>query len=101
MSTMQSLHRPLAAIVAINAVLLGGIALVAFAPASDAQARHRSSYTMVSGTINGQVNPVLYIVNEGALELVAISWDDQTKTFTGMGFRNLAADSGDLGRARN
>jgi hypothetical protein len=51
--------------------------------------------------VNGQVNPVLYLVDEGSLELVAISWDDQTKSFTGMGYRNLAADAADLGRNRN
>jgi hypothetical protein len=98
---MKSFPRPFAAVIALNAILLGGIALVGLAPGSDAQAVRRSTYTMVSGTVNGQVNPVLYLVDEGSLELVAISWDDQTKSFTGMGYRNLAADAADLGRNRN
>jgi hypothetical protein len=98
---MQNLPRSLVAVIALNAILLGGIALIGFAPASDAQAVRRSTFTMVSGTINGQVNPVLYIVDEGSLELVAISWDDQTKTFTGLGYRNLSTDAADLGRNRN
>lgn len=98
---MKTTHRPLVAVIALNAILLGGIALVGLAPQSDAQAVRRGSYTMVSGTVNGQVNPVLYIVDESGLELVAISWDDQSKTFTGLGYRNLAADASDLGRNRN
>jgi hypothetical protein len=98
---MKKFRNPLAAVVALNAVLLGGIALTTLAPRSDAQAARRGTYTMVSGTVNGQVNPVLYVVDESSLELVAISWDDQTKTFTGMGYRNLAADAADLGRNRN
>ncbi len=98
---MKDLPRSLLAVIALNAILLGGIALVGFAPDSNAQAIRRSTYTMVSGTVNGQVNPVLYIVDEGSLELVAISWDDQTKTFTGMGYRNLSTDAADLGRNRN
>jgi len=98
---MKDLPRSLIAVIALNAILLGGIALVGLAPDSGAQAIRRSTYTMVSGTVNGQVNPVLYIVDEGSLELVAISWDDQTKTFTGLGYRNLSADAADLGRNRN
>lgn len=98
---MKQVFRSLAAVIALNAILLGGIALVGLGPESDAQATRRSTYTMVSGTVNGQVNSVLYVVDEGSLELVAISWDDQTKTFTGLGYRNLAADAADLGRNRN
>lgn len=98
---MKNLPRSLAAVIALNAILLGGIALVGFAPSSDAQAIRRSTYTMVSGTVNGQVNPVLYIVDEGSLELVAMSWDDKAKTFTGLGYRNLSADAAELGRSRN
>lgn len=98
---MKPSNRPVAALIALNAILLGGIALATLAPRSDAQATRRGTYAMVSGTVNGQVNPVLYVVDESSLELVAISWDDQTKTFTGMGYRNLAADAADLGRNRN
>ena len=98
---MEPIRRPILAVIALNAILLGAIALVSFAPRSEAQGVRRSTYTMVSGTVNGQIIPVLYIVDEGSGELVAVTWDDQNKTFNGMGYRNLAADSVEFSRSRN
>lgn len=90
-----------AGLILLNAALLVGLAAVQFAPRSQAQSRSRNTYTMVAGNIRGQVNPVIYIVNEDTAELVAVSWDDQAKTLTGMGYRNLVLDAGESGRIRN
>ncbi len=100
---MRTRHRPLVGLLALNAVLLGVLATVTLAPRVQANpnALGRSSYTMVAGTVKGQAMPILFIVDEGAQELVGVSWDEQGKNLVGMGYRNLAADSAEVGRARN
>jgi hypothetical protein len=98
---MRKSRQSVAGLIALNAVLLGGLAFVTFSSNSLAQARSRSSYSMVAGTIKGQEPPVLYIVDETAQELVGLTWDDNKKQLVGMGFRNLAADVADIGRTRN
>jgi len=85
----------------LNGALLVALGAVTFGPKVVAQTRTRGTYTMVSGTIKGQIQPVLYVVDESALELVAVSWDDNRRQMTGMGFRNLAADINDIARTRN
>lgn len=93
--------RSAAGLLLLNAALLVGLGAVVFAPHADAQARSRNTYTMVVGHIRGQIPPVAYIVSEGSAELVAVSWDEQNKTLTGMGYRNLVADMSEVGRIRN
>lgn len=99
---MSARRRPLAGLLALNAVLLGALAVVSLGPRAQATiAGARSSYTMVAGGIRGQGMPVLYVVDEGSAELVGISWDEQQKNLTGMGYRNLANDTGEIARVRN
>ncbi len=100
---MRTRRRPLVGLLALNAVLLGVLATVALTPRvqGSPNALGRSSYAMVAGTIKGQAMPVLFIVDEGSQELVGVSWDEQAKTLTGMGYRNVGADSAEVGRARN
>lgn len=100
---MRTQRRPLVGLLALNAVLLGVLATVSLAPRVQANpnALGRSSYAMVAGGVKGQNMPVLYIVDEGSQELVGVTWDEQAKTITGMGYRNLASDLGEVGRTRN
>jgi hypothetical protein len=100
---MSIRRRPLAGLLALNAVLIGVLATVTLGPRVQAtsNAVGRSSYTMVTGGVKGQQMPVLYIVDEGAQELVGVAWDEQQKSLTGTGYRNLATDIAEIGRARN
>jgi hypothetical protein len=100
---MPTRRRPLVGLLALNAVLLGVLATVSLAPRVQANpnALGRSSYTMVAGTVKGQTMPILYVVDESSQELVGISWDEQAKNLVGMGYRNIATDSAEVGRARN
>jgi hypothetical protein len=93
--------RPLTGLLALNAVLLAVLAVVSLAPRVQASAAPRSTFTMVAGSVKGQTMPVVYIVDETAMELVGISWDEQQKTMNGMGYRNLANDMNEIARVRN
>lgn len=97
----RSSRSSLKGLIALNAVLLAVLASVSLAPSVVAQARNRSSFTMVAGNVNGQVQPVVYVVDEGTAELVGISWDENKKQLVGMGYRNLSADATEASRARN
>lgn len=85
---------PAIALIALNALLLAGIALVEFAPRAGAQAvsRTRSSYAMTGGSIMGVSQGILYVVNETDGEIVALMWNERAKAFQGLGYRNIAAD---------
>ena len=99
---MRTSRRPLVGLLALNAVLLGVLATVTLGPrvmASNVGAR--STYTAVAGGVKGQSMPVIYIIDEGSLELVGIAWDEQQKNLSGMGYRNLANDTAEVGRVRN
>ncbi len=90
---MKHRRSPLHGLVALNLVLLGALAFVTFQPKAEAQARRNGLYTIAAGTVNGQPTGVAYIVDEVNNEMVAISWVDQNKLLTGLGYANLAADA--------
>ncbi len=82
---------------ALGAVLLAMlVGPSSHAGASDEQpvtVRPRGEYTMVSGkTTLGNVNAV-YIVDAVNQEIVALRWDPNKKSFSGIGYRNLDADA--------
>ena len=84
----------LAALVSLNGLLLGALAWVEWSPRAQAQSasRMRNSYAMTGGTLMGVSPGVLYIINETDQELVALMWNERTKQFQGLGYRNIAAD---------
>ncbi len=90
----------LRALFAINAALLGLLALVSFASTAGAQGRGRGEYTMVGGSVNGSESSAVYIVDSANQELVAITYDINTRVMTGIGYRNLAQDAGAVVRRR-
>jgi len=92
MNRKQRKRSALHGLVAINALLLGALAVVSLSPSAGAQARRNGLYTIVGGTANGQVNGVAFIIDEVNQEMVAVAWNEGSRAMQGLGFANLAAD---------
>ncbi len=89
------------ALIALNAVLLGVLATVTFAPPASAQVRARGAYTMVAGGANNVQSSVVYIIDTVNQEMAAMTYDSASRSVKGLGYRNLAADASNLlGRVR-
>ena len=98
-------HRPssnIAALIALNAVLIGLLAAVTFAPSVSAQSnRARGVFTMVAGGANNTQSSVVYIVDTVNQEMTVMTYDSASRTVRGIAYRNLAADAANqLGRVR-
>jgi hypothetical protein len=90
-------------LITLNAVLLIALALVTFGSSVGAQpARGRGEYTMVAGGGSGTDASIIWIVDVANQEMVAMTFNHNTKVLDGVGYRNLAADAGAVirGRAR-
>ncbi len=83
----------LRALIALNALLLGLLATVTFAPKVSAQMRARGAYTMVAGGANNSQSDVVYIVDTVNQEMTIMTYDSATRTVKGLAYRNLAADA--------
>ena len=55
--------------------------------------RLRGEYTMVAGRTTSSGKDAIYILDATSREMVAIRWENSRKTFVGIGYRNLDADS--------
>ncbi len=104
---MQSTDRPtarrtpLTAMLVLNAVLLGLLAVVTFAPTVTAQVRNRGLYTMVAGGANNTQSSAVYVIDAVNQEMIVLTYDAASRSLNGLAYRNLAADSADLrGRTR-
>lgn len=79
----------------LNGVLLG--VLVSWSPQSQAQrspGRARGEYTMVAGNITGSSVHAVYVFDAANQEMVALLWNGTTRSFDGIGYRDLRADAG-------
>ncbi|MDA0802177.1 MAG: hypothetical protein O2819_00260 [Planctomycetota bacterium] len=83
----------------LNAVLLVAVAILAFAPQAVAQGRARGQYMMVGGTAPGNSKGIVYITDTVAMEVLALQWDDNQRTFTGLGYRNIGSDANNATRS--
>ncbi len=90
----------LRSLLAINAALLGLLALVSFAPAVGAQGRGRGDYTMVGGGANGTNSAVVYIIDAANQEMIAATFNVNTRVLDGVGYRNLAQDAAQVLRSQ-
>lgn len=104
-SGRSPLRRPpsnVAALIALNAVLLGLLAAVTFGPpASAQQMRARGAFTMLAGGANNSQSSVVYIVDTVNQEMTAMTYDSSNRAVKGLAYRNLAADAANqLGRVR-
>ena len=88
------------ALVALNAALLILLGVVTFAPAVAAQQKARGEYAMVAGGVTGVTGSVVWIADTINQELIAVTYDHNTKQLDGLGYRNLATDSADWMRGR-
>jgi hypothetical protein len=85
-------------LVVLNLVLLGGLAMVSFAPNADAQAgtqntRVRGEYLVVGGATTNGVEGVIYVLDSANREMIVLSWNDSTKSVEGVGYRDLVQDA--------
>ena len=90
----------LRSLVVLNCCLLVALGAVTLGPAAVAQIRPRSSYTMVSGTVNGIVQGVVYMNDETTNEVVAVSWFENQKRLVGLGYRNMSMDASQAAQSR-
>ena len=90
----------LRSLLAINAALLGLLALVSFAPAVGAQGRGRGDYTMVGGGANGTNSAIVYIIDAANQEMIAATFNVNTRVLDGVGYRNLAQDAAQVLRSQ-
>lgn len=77
----------------LNGLLLVVLLAVTFGGSAEAQSRIRGEYTMVAGGANGSQSSVVYIVDVANQELMAITYNQNTKQLAGVGYRNLAYDA--------
>ena len=99
---MRSQRTNIAALIALNAVLIGLLAAVTFAPSVSAQpARARGVFTMVAGGANNSQSSAVYIVDTVNQEMTVMTYDSADRSVKGIAYRNLAADAAtQLGRVR-
>jgi len=82
----------------LNLALLTLLAAVTFGSSADAQVRQRGEYTMVAGGANGASAGVVYVVDTVNNQLIALTYDPNSKSLVGVGSRNLARDAAQVGR---
>ena len=77
-------------------VLVAAFGLVRRAGAADPSqptARARGVYTMVSGTIQGGSNDVVYIIDTANQELLSLAWNVSQNKLSVIGYRSLVTDA--------
>lgn len=87
-------------LLAANVVLLGTLAVLAWAPWAGAQnaaaperTRARGDYTMIAGRAVSGGSSVVYILDSNNEELVALKWDQASASMQGVGYRDLKTDA--------
>lgn len=88
-------------LVVLNLVLLGVLGAVTLAPGAGAQPlrgdtqnpRVRGDYALVGGVSLGDNAATVYVLDSANRELVALRWNDSTKSLEGVGFRDLVRDA--------
>ncbi|MBX3377861.1 MAG: hypothetical protein KF678_12760 [Phycisphaeraceae bacterium] len=91
-------HRGL---IAVNLFLLLLLAAVTLAPSSVAQrggggvsgGRARGEYTMLSGQMSGSSASAIFVIDSANQDMVALRWNESTKSLDGIGYRDLREDA--------
>lgn len=82
-------------LIALNAVLLGALALMTLAPGAHAQPRTKrpkGQYAMLDGKIQGSAEAAIYVFDSANFELIALRWDRSRKVLNTIGHRDVAED---------
>jgi len=99
---MRTLLRRNSGLLALNAILLMAVVLFAMDRPAGAQnsaqppsptGRARGDYTMVSGRTPTGGGDAVYIIDVANQDMVALRWDTSKQSFTGIGYRDIAADA--------
>lgn len=95
---MQTAPRPSRGLIAANIVLLLLLAVVSLAPTSVAQrgatiGRARGEYTMLAGKMTGSSAHAIYILDSSNQDMVAVKWNESTKSLDAIGYRDLKEDA--------
>ena len=77
----------------LNVLLLALLAAMTFGSTADAQSRARGKYTMAAGGVNGSNSSAVYVVDVINQELMAVTYNQNSKRLEGIGYRNLAFDA--------
>lgn len=89
-------RRPHTGLIALNAVLIGLLAIVTLAPGAQAQSKSKRAtgqYAMVDGRIQGVAEAAIYVYDTANQEMLALRWDRSRKTLLTLGHRDVAADA--------
>ena len=86
--------KPSRGLLILNGALLAVLVAVVLSPIASAQrgGRARGEYTMVSGRIIGGNANAVYIIDASNQELIAVRWNESTKSLDGLGYRDLSSD---------
>ncbi len=90
--------RPRRGLIAVNVALLLLLGAVTLAPQSSAQrggsgGRARGEFTMVAGKMTGSSAHAIYIVDSSNQDMVAVKWNESTKSLDAIGYRDLKEDA--------
>lgn len=91
---------PRLVLVAVNAALLGALAMVTLQPGARAAegfagqpARPRGQYIMTAGRMQGASSHAIYVLDTVNQELAAMVWDRSGQRLSVIGYRSVAADA--------
>lgn len=86
---------PRTALVAVNAALLLALGVVSLAPSATAQQgqRPRGEYMVLGGQMTGSPTNAVHVIDTSNQEMVTLRWDQSSKAFEGIGYRNLRLDA--------
>lgn len=89
-------HRSHKGLIALNALLMGLLAIVTLAPGAQAQSKPKRAtgqYAIVDGQIQGVAEAAIYVYDTSNQEMLALRWDRSRKALQVLGHRDVAADA--------
>lgn len=80
-------------LIALNALLLAGLALAGAWAQPAISGRGRGDYAMLGGKTNAGSWQAVYIVDGRNDEMIVLRWDSSRSQAVGLGYRDLRSDS--------
>lgn len=89
--------RDRSSLIGLNIALLAALAAVTLGPWARAReeqpGRKRGEYTMVGGQYQGGDSNAVFILDAVNQEMIALRWNEGSRSMEGIGYRDLAADA--------